>query len=275
MFFSKSVLLDLNGHKSSNLSNLVLRNTTLSHNKTSELRNTLPYNKTSELRNTLPYNKTNELRNKRIVQQNLLFVLGLPNNFTEEDTRELGSSFGNISKVILNTSKSYMGAQKTCATAYITYETKADAARALYYLGGYSERGPFRLNDIYLKCNIGTTKYCDHFLRKRECLKGDECLFFHKYVDDCLLLGRNEVHTAHLRKLEIKLLNSYGYLVQQPRTVENESSDSVSMNSSEAPTQKPHNDVFSHLSYYDKSKKNVYDLFKSMTIEIDIPSILH
>ena len=88
-------------------------------------------------------------KEKRIVKEKLLFILGLPCEYTEQDVENLVKKYGNPRKIVLSTSKSYMGIMKLLSTAYVTFFTEEDTARALYYLGGKSPTGAYKINDVF------------------------------------------------------------------------------------------------------------------------------
>jgi len=93
---------------------------------------------------------------------NTVYVVGLPSTV---NVRNMFGNFGRIVKVV----KNFRG------SAYITYETSAQAQAAIKALNGRIVE-----NGRSLRCVRGTTKYCTYFLRNQECLN-PSCLYLHAF----------------------------------------------------------------------------------------------
>nr|CAD7447171.1 unnamed protein product [Timema bartmani] len=115
------------------------------------------------------------LSNVRVVQRNLVFVVGLPVRLAEAEVlkkHEYFGKFGKIHKVVINQSTSYAGSQGPSASAYVTYNKGDDALRAIQAVNNISVDGRT------LKASLGTTKYCSHFMKNQPCPKSD-CMYLH------------------------------------------------------------------------------------------------
>ncbi len=149
------------------------------------------------------------LANVRVVQRNLVFVVGLSPRLADPDVLkkpEYFGKFGKMHKVVINHSTSYAGNQNqvglerttsfcnsfsfsSCyllqgpsASAYVTYLKSDDALRAIQ-----------AVNNIFidgrtLKASLGTTKYCSHFMKNQSCPKHD-CMYLHE-------LGGNSIEIS-------------------------------------------------------------------------------
>ncbi|RKP34777.1 RING/Ubox like zinc-binding domain-containing protein [Dimargaris cristalligena] len=126
-----------------------------------------------------------QLQNMRVVQKNLVYVIGLSPRLANEETlrqHEYFGQFGKITKVVINkrlnqpttgASSSGSSAQNVNYGIYITYARKDDAARAITAVdGSLSDGKP-------LKATFGTTKYCTYYLRHIPC-QNPNCMYLHE-----------------------------------------------------------------------------------------------
>jgi len=112
-----------------------------------------------------------QLRELRVVQKNLIFVVGLSTRIADSDVLkrlEYFGKFGKIIKVVVNQPKE----PTSTGSAYITYARSEDALRALTSVNNAI------FDNKTIKANLGTTKYCSHFLRNSACPK-TECMYLH------------------------------------------------------------------------------------------------
>ena len=138
------------------------------------------------------------LANVRVVQRNLVFVVGLSPRLADPEVlkkAEYFGRFGKIHKVVINTSTTYAGNQSQVrqlniswkhskasmrpffqgpsASAYVTYYKSEDALRAIQAVNNVVADGRT------LKASLGTTKYCSHFMKNMPCPKHD-CMYLHE-----------------------------------------------------------------------------------------------
>lgn len=115
----------------------------------------------------------------RVIQYNLVYVIGLSPRIAKEDTlrsHEYFGQYGNIIKLVVNRSHMRNGAHNS-ASAYITYEKKESARESIASVNG------FYLDDRTIKASFGTTKYCNMFLKGLQCTNPD-CLYLHHQGDE-------------------------------------------------------------------------------------------
>ena len=121
----------------------------------------------------------NELTGHRVIQRNLVYVIGLAPKIAREEllrSHEYFGQYGEIIKAVVNRSHIKQNTHNS-ASAYITYK-KQDAAReAIAAIHG------FVWDDRTIKASFGTTKYCNMFLKGLKCTNGD-CLYLHYLGDD-------------------------------------------------------------------------------------------
>jgi len=149
------------------------------------------------------------LANVRVVQKNLVFVVGLSPRLAEPETlkkTDYFGKFGRIQKVVINHSTQYAGSQVQgpSASAYVTYFKSDDALRAIQ-----------AVNNIYidgrtLKASLGTTKYCSHFMKNQACPKND-CMYLHELGDEAASFTKEEMqqgkHTDYEKMLHDEMLS--------------------------------------------------------------------
>lgn len=144
------------------------------------------------------------LASVRVVQRNLVFVVGLPLRLADAEIlkrHEYFGKFGKIHKVVINQSTSYAGSQGPSASAYVTYMKSDDALRAIQNVNNITLEG--RL----IKSSLGTTKYCSHFMKNQTCPKPD-CMYLHDFGDPEASFTKEQMHAGKHQEYEKKLHES-------------------------------------------------------------------
>ncbi|KAJ2694829.1 transcriptional repressor general negative regulator of transcription subunit 4 [Coemansia sp. IMI 209128] len=128
-------------------------------------------------------NNRRHLANVRVVQKNLVYVIGLPNNLVSEDTlrsHDYFGQFGRINKIVINRRHNGSGGGSTTSNpqhpsvgVYVTYATKEEATRAINAVDGSLVDGRV------LRATFGTTKYCSYYLRSIPC-QNPGCMYLHE-----------------------------------------------------------------------------------------------
>lgn len=132
------------------------------------------------------------LHNYRVVQRNLVYVIGVPLALANEDLLrkpEYFGQYGKIGKVVIHRNH---GAAPTTVSAYVTFVHKDDARASIQSLEGYW------LDGHLLRASFGTTKYCNNFIRGVVCNNPD-CVYLHDLGDDEDRFTKEEiqVHCDH------------------------------------------------------------------------------
>ncbi|XP_014662925.1 PREDICTED: CCR4-NOT transcription complex subunit 4-like [Priapulus caudatus] len=141
------------------------------------------------------------LASVRVVQKNLVFVVGLSQRLADAEVlkkHEYFGKFGKIMKVVVNNSTSYAGSQGPSASAYVTYYRAEDALRAIQSVNNVFVDGKT------LKASLGTTKYCSHFLRNSQCPKPD-CMYLHELGDESASFTKEEMQQGKHQEYEMRL----------------------------------------------------------------------
>ncbi len=129
------------------------------------------------------------LADVRVVQKNLVFIVGLSQRLADKDELRKGEyfgKFGKILKVVVNPTTSYAGTQSPSASAYVTYSKPDEALRAIQTVNNV------QFDNRTLKASLGTTKYCSHFLKSTQCPKGD-CMYLHDYGEEAASFTKDEM----------------------------------------------------------------------------------
>ncbi|XP_073304420.1 uncharacterized protein [Primulina huaijiensis] len=138
-----------------------------------------------------------QLGSVRVIQRNLVYVVGLPHNFADEDLLQRKEYFGQYGKVLkVSISRTATGAiqhfaNSTCSV-YITYSKEEEAIRCIQSVNG------FILDGKPLKACFGTTKYCHAWLRNTPCSNPD-CLYLHEIGSQEDSFTKDEVISAYTR----------------------------------------------------------------------------
>jgi CCR4-NOT transcription complex subunit 4 len=181
------------------------------------------------------------LANVRVVQKNLVFVVGLPPRLADAEIlkkHEYFGKYGKIHKVVINPSTTYAGVQGPSASAYVTYVHNNDALRAIQSVNNIT------IDGRSIKTSLGTTKYCSHFMKNQVCPKPD-CMYLHELGDTEASFTKEEMHQLKHQEYEKRLHDSLIAQMQQqsqqtstnpisgsPTTTSSESNSSDSVSSS-------------------------------------------
>ncbi|KAI8348640.1 hypothetical protein BD560DRAFT_410593 [Blakeslea trispora] len=144
------------------------------------------------------------LASMRVVQKNLVYIIGLhPKLATEETIRSIDyfGQFGKVSKVVINKRQIAPTSHANGATSmqpsaavYVTYQRKEDATKAIHAVDGSVMAGRI------LRASYGTTKYCTYYLRNMSC-PNPNCLYLHEPGEDADTISKEELATGkhHMR----------------------------------------------------------------------------
>lgn len=121
------------------------------------------------------------LHNFRVVQRNLVYVIGLPASLVPNDEvlrkPEFFGQYGKIGKIVVHRNSAHSAAHNT-VSAYVTFNHKEDAKAAIQAIDSHW------IDNIYLlRASFGTTKYCNNFVRGIAC-NNNECVYLHEIGDD-------------------------------------------------------------------------------------------
>ncbi|KAI8071432.1 RING/Ubox like zinc-binding domain-containing protein [Gongronella butleri] len=115
-----------------------------------------------------------QLSNMRVVQKNLVYVLGLSAKYASAED-DLFKKYGKIVKLVV--SKRTHTSSASSVGIYVTYARKDDAARAIEGINGAICDGKA------VRASYGTTKYCSYFLRHMNC-PNPNCMYLHEAGND-------------------------------------------------------------------------------------------
>ena len=117
------------------------------------------------------------LHNYRVVQRNLVYVIGMPANTASDDIIRSAAYFGQYGKITKTVIHKNNNISLNTVSAYCTFAYKEDARAAIQALDGYWLEGH------QLRASFGTTKYCNSFVRGVAC-SNPECVYLHDYGED-------------------------------------------------------------------------------------------
>ncbi|KAL8767076.1 MAG: hypothetical protein Q9209_006303 [Squamulea sp. 1 TL-2023] len=131
----------------------------------------------------------------RVVQKNLVYVVGLNPKSREEDLLQTlrgdqyFGQYGKIIKIVVSKAKANAGGNSSIGV-YVTFARKEDAASCIAAVDG-SQNG-----DRTLRAQYGTTKYCSAYLRNETC-NNRECMFLHEQGEDHDSFSRQDLSSIN------------------------------------------------------------------------------
>ncbi|XP_022755671.1 uncharacterized protein LOC111303574 isoform X4 [Durio zibethinus] len=149
-----------------------------------------------------------QLSSVRVIQRNLVYIVGLPLNLADEDLLQRREYFGQYGKVLkVSMSRTAAGViqqfpNNTCSV-YITYSREEEAIRCIQSVHG------FVLEGRPLKACFGTTKYCHAWLRNVEFFgefqpcSNPDCLYLHEIGSQEDSFTKDEIISAYTRVQQI------------------------------------------------------------------------
>jgi len=146
-----------------------------------------------------PADLTKQLSHYRVMQKNLVYVIGLSQKLTDADLLQKPEYFGRFGRIF----KIVVGTNGQKSSAYITYSKADDALRAIKGINS------IQFGDCVLKASLGTSKYCSAFLRGQICQKAisgkTNCMYLHKIADPEASFTPEDMHAGKHLEYERKL----------------------------------------------------------------------
>ncbi|CAK9177966.1 unnamed protein product [Ilex paraguariensis] len=167
-----------------------------------------------------PKNRTSEgrkqLGNVRVIQRNLVYIVGLPLNLADEDLLQRDEYFGQYGKVLkVSISRTAAGTIQQCAnntcSVYITYSKENEAVRCIQYVHGFVLEGrSLRWAHIWLALepqNIvmhGLEMWYDPQITEQEGIdllpcSNSDCLYLHDIGSQEDSFTKDEIISAYTR----------------------------------------------------------------------------
>lgn len=205
--------------------------------------------------------KPQDLATLRVVQKNLVFVIGLSSRLTQEDLKKEFAHFGKIIKFVHNKNSAYItyskpeeairairtlnaSAAQESAVQHLHFQSQltngtsttlassttpiptapmtAVVPNSLVTTNGTVLSNPVTSNGTSfinamsvpvppnrLKASLGTTKYCNHFLRSQQCPKVGECMYLHDIAEAEASFTKEQMQAGKHVEYEKKLMDSY------------------------------------------------------------------
>jgi CCR4-NOT transcription complex subunit 4 len=143
----------------------------------------------------------------RVVQKNLVYVVGLSPGIRENEILETlrgekyFGQYGPILKIVVSKAKAgEVGPNSSSLGVYVTFAKKEDAARCIAAVNG-SQNG-----DRVLRAQLGTTKYCSAYLRNEICTN-KQCMFLHEPGDNDDSYSRQDLSSINSVNTQRPLTN--------------------------------------------------------------------
>jgi hypothetical protein len=134
-------------------------------------------------RRNFEVDKIEKMSQERILQKNVVYVIGLTNKLAQKDilqNQKYFGQYGTITKILTNKPKTFvkssLASVDNCNSSYIYYSKPSEAAIAILAVDN------FKVDNTYLKTSFGRTKYCSNYLKGIDCINKD-CFYLHKIAD--------------------------------------------------------------------------------------------
>ncbi|WJX44234.1 RING-type E3 ubiquitin transferase [Trifolium repens] len=173
-----------------------------------------------------------QLSSVRVIQRNLVYIVGLPLNLADEDllqNREYFGQYGKVLKVSMSRTAAGIIQQfpnETCSV-YITYSKEDEAIRCIQNVHG------FVLEGRPLRACFGTTKYCHAWLRNSPCINPD-CLYLHEVGSQEDSFTKDEIISAYTSRVQ-QITGTTNSMQRRSGNVLPPPLDDFSINSTEKP----------------------------------------
>lgn len=160
----------------------------------------LPPNLREQLKSRPPVVSFTHLVDVRVIQRDLVYIVGIPIKYAHEDTLlkyEFFGQYGPIKKAVVNSNHVHLlPNQNLSVSAYITFRNYEDAIECIYSLEN------FILEGNQLKASFGTTKYCSFFLRGQKCTNPD-CMYLHHSGEKSDSFSKDEITGSSSRFIDM------------------------------------------------------------------------
>jgi hypothetical protein len=159
----------------------------------------------------------NKLSNLRIIQKNLVYVIGLADGLALKDTlirHEYFGQYGKITKLIVNKTKAYNASSPNgpSYSAYVSYQYSNEAALAILAVDNIIQE------EHTIRATFGTTKYCSYFLKNLDCPNKD-CLYLHSVAPEGDIISKDDMNNKNVfqeqQKIAIEVSNILNKDVQK------------------------------------------------------------
>ncbi|PAV89874.1 hypothetical protein WR25_18864 [Diploscapter pachys] len=154
------------------------------------------------------------LSNYRVLQKNLVYVVGLSPRVADYETLkkpEYFGRFGRIQKIVIGTANATAlhilnsgggtAVHGPSYTAYLTYSRVEEALRCIQAVNNA------QLDGRNIKASLGTTKYCSAFMQNKKCFK-PECMYLHEIADSEISFTKEDMHQGKHTEYEKRLIET-------------------------------------------------------------------
>lgn len=135
------------------------------------------------------------LHNYRVVQRNLVYVIGVPGSISSEEILKKAEYFGQYGKIVKTVIHKNSNSAHATASAYVTFAHKEDARACIQALEG------FWLDGHHMRASFGTTKYCNNFIKGSVCNNPD-CVYLHDIGEDEDRFTKEEIQAGYSKLIQ-------------------------------------------------------------------------
>ena len=146
-----------------------------------------------QIQNNNFINDLQNLQNVRIIQKNLVYLIGLSKSLISLDNKlknyEYLGQYGNIEKFVINKLKTYNSTNPNgpSYSCHITFSNSSESSLCILALDNMI------IDNHIIKASYGTTKYCLNYLKNNIC-HNKYCLYLHERANKNDLISREEMN---------------------------------------------------------------------------------
>jgi CCR4-NOT transcription complex subunit 4 len=146
-----------------------------------------------QIQNNNFINDLQNLQNVRIIQKNLVYLIGLSKSLISLDNKlknyEYLGQYGNIEKFVINKLKTYNSTNPNgpSYSCHITFSNSSESSLCILALDNMI------IDNHIIKASYGTTKYCLNYLKNNVC-HNKYCLYLHERANKNDLISREEMN---------------------------------------------------------------------------------
>ena len=146
-----------------------------------------------QIQNNNFINDLQNLQNVRIIQKNLVYLIGLSKSLISLDNKlknyEYLGQYGHIEKFVINKLKTYNSTNPNgpSYSCHITFSNSSESSLCILALDNMI------IDNHIIKASYGTTKYCLNYLKNNVC-HNKYCLYLHERANKNDLISREEMN---------------------------------------------------------------------------------
>lgn len=197
----------------------------------------------------------------RVIQRDLVYVIGISSKIANEETLkqyEYFGQYGQIKKIVVNNQS-----QRPTVSAYITFYNNEDAIECIYAIED------FVYCNYPMKASFGTSKYCSNYLSGVKCNNSD-CMYLHYKGDPNDSFNAEEIQQNSPRFIKMtrptRPDNYFDYEFQDDKPTQFPFRRILSKQKSQKNNQNPQQTTQKEIKNQQEEMPDVIDIYQHLTV---------